>query len=882
MSSLLVLVAVPSTAVAEAPPQTPSNLKVEPVESEDSGHVVFSDKPTLGAIATDPDGDALNYTFELLDEASGAVRTFTVEGVPSGQEAETSVTGRIRNPGVFKFRARASDEKDSSNWSAWKQFAVDAPLAPMGLTPQSITKRIDPENPVLSGVVSRPSGRPVTAKFFLYDEARNPIGPRPYGEGVASSSESPRVSMRLPDDVIKEGKTYRWQMQACVQWVCNETLVEQQFTVPVTPPTPTTRTVTLGKDKLSLATGKSAADACSGKACPLNPDTQVHIGGSGTEALISLLKVDMRSLPAGARIVSAKLHLGTPSCAPNCPGDGSVVAHQVRSSLPDNPTGHDLLTSSLPKPVGESPLHDAKIDLGGLANHWQNSPGTATGLALTAKNTPAPVTFGANDVPKEMSITLEYLPASAPGKVSKISARAGDCGALAVWAPPEDLGAHAPAHASPPAERKVVEDYELQVLDFYRNIVRTVRVKNLRTVVTGLHNAKSYKFRVRARSAYGVGEWTESNVFTPAAVPGGMQRYLDGMSQYVLSREGLLEGKYRDAEHAVKANPQGSAFRAALYTDAGHLLATRAYGAAGKAAQISTKVKPADTLVSYSPEEMTVTVRTTLHGTTVYSNGHGTLAEKRVTNKFTRTGDFTFALPASEKSGSSVGGQSSLVQFMAAIGADGHITGSERINAYTTEQAKQLQGLGSGQSFPLDSVGGEKTEAKKRATRLGPIDNYNIGIWAANNAPTEEHEYPQDCTNFISKAIHYGGGAKEIDGDRKSDEAWWQNRRVRVLWHKDSFTWAAVVNHHRHFNGQGRVYWEQSYNEVSVGDTMYWENKGKKILTHASIVSEVTGSDQYGIYYAQHNSPHHDTYKPLWQGLASGSYSKVGFAYVLW
>ncbi|WP_169806870.1 amidase domain-containing protein [Actinomadura macra] len=876
MSFLLVLVAIPGTAMAAGPPQTPVKLKAGPVEST-GGAVVFSDKPTLKATATDPDGDALNYAFELLDEATQAVHTFTAEKVPSGQEAKAVVTGNLRNPGVFKFRVRASDGASTSEWSGWKQFTVDAPLAPTELTPRGSTPRIDPENPVLSGVVSRPSGRPVTGKFFLYDEAGNPVEPRPYAEGIASSSESPRVSLRLPDNFVKEGKTYRWRLQACVEWVCNETFGDKRFTVPATPSAPTPQTVTLGKDKLSIATGRSAADACSGKPCPLDPGSQVRVGGSGAEELISLVKVNMAALPARARIVSAKLNLGTPSCAPGCPGAGKVAAHQVKASLPDNPTGHDVLASSLPDPVGESALDDARIDLGGLANIWQNNPSTAASLALTAKNAADTVAFGADGAPEKMSVVLEYLAAGPPGKVPEISARAGEGGALAVWAPPDDLGAHAPE------EQKVVQDYELQVLDTYDTPERTIRVKDLRAVVTGLNNTKSYKFRVRARTAYGVGEWAESKVFTPAAVPGGQQRYLDGMRQYALSREGLLEGKYSDAEQAVSTSSQGGTFRSVLYTEAEQLLATRAYGAAGNAAQVSTQMNPVDTLVSYSPNEQTVTVRTTLRGTTVYANDYGTGAEKRVTNTFVRTGDFTFTLPPSDKLGSTADASPTLVQSVAALGADGPIIGIERVNAYTAEQARQLQGLGKDQSFPLNSTGGKVSETKKRvAARLWPVNNRNIGVWAAEKAPTEEHEYGQDCTNFISKAIRHGGGAEEVDGDRESDKAWWENRKVKLFWRKDSYTWAAVVNNHRHFSSQGRVYWEKTYDEVTVGDSMYWESKAKKTLTHASIVSQVTAPSQYGIYYAQHNSPNHDTYKPLWQGLAPGNYSALGFAFVLW
>lgn len=77
-----------------------------------------------------------------------------------------------------------------------------------------------------------------------------------------------------------------------------------------------------------------------------------------------------------------------------------------------------------------------------------------------------------------------------------------------------------------------------------------------------------------------------------------------------------------------------------------------------------------------------------------------------------------------------------------------------------------------------------------------------------------------------------------------------------------------------------RVYWEQNYDEVSVGDSMYWSRPNIG-LVHMSVVSKKTSSDPYGIYYAQHNSPYASTYKPLWQGMQHG-YDHVGFAWLIW
>ncbi|MER6830146.1 LamG-like jellyroll fold domain-containing protein [Streptosporangium sp. NPDC000563] len=135
----------------------------------------------------------------------------TNANLPSGQAA--SITYDVSNVDSFKFSVRAcinGATPMTCSESPYYRITTDAPYVPT----DAETGMADPTRPILSGMVNRPSGGPVTAKYFLYDNAGTPIGSSPLGARTVNGGE--RASFQVAENTVQAGRTYKWQMQACV------------------------------------------------------------------------------------------------------------------------------------------------------------------------------------------------------------------------------------------------------------------------------------------------------------------------------------------------------------------------------------------------------------------------------------------------------------------------------------------------------------------------------------------------------------------------------------------------------------------------------------------------------------------------------------------
>lgn len=140
----------------------------------------------------------------------GAPNTSTHTNVPSGQVIDK--TFPMDNPASFKFvvkACRTGVTPPSCNESPAYRITSDAPLLPT----DTETGMADPAQPILSGMVNRPSGGPVTAKYYLYDNNGTPVGSAPLGTRTVNGGE--RASFQLPTNTVQSGTTYKWQMVAC-------------------------------------------------------------------------------------------------------------------------------------------------------------------------------------------------------------------------------------------------------------------------------------------------------------------------------------------------------------------------------------------------------------------------------------------------------------------------------------------------------------------------------------------------------------------------------------------------------------------------------------------------------------------------------------------
>ncbi|MEV4899459.1 LamG domain-containing protein, partial [Nonomuraea sp. NPDC055795] len=222
-------------------------------------------------------------TGEEIRALVGVPSTTTHNNIPSGQVLDKVFT--LDNPASFKFvvkACRTGVTPPSCNESPAYRITSDAPMLPS----DTETGMADPAQPILSGMLNRPSGGPVTAKYYLYDNAGTPIGAAPLGSRTVSGGE--RASFQIPANTVQPGTTYKWQMTACASSqdgtgeVCTSKTAPVSFTTPGTPPPPPVENVknlTLGKDSFVIKTAKTDPTACNGAPCTVTGDTVMRIGG---------------------------------------------------------------------------------------------------------------------------------------------------------------------------------------------------------------------------------------------------------------------------------------------------------------------------------------------------------------------------------------------------------------------------------------------------------------------------------------------------------------------------------------------------------------------------------------------------------------------------
>ncbi|MGI5171431.1 fibronectin type III domain-containing protein [Spirillospora sp. CA-253888] len=857
-------------------PTTPATLGASPAGSVSAvATTVTSATPRLTATASSPDGAALTYTFQIENEKTpGKTTTLQAKNVPSGQPAGVT-TAALQNPGVYRFRVQADNAGALSAWSGWKRIVVDAAHVPAGLT----ANVDDPAAPVLSGAVSRPSGNEVTSNFFLYDSAGKPIGPSPLGTGTVASEQ--RVSLRVPEGLVKPGTTYTWQLQACVEKVCAAKSPLTTLKIPVSEdePRPATQSITLSADKISVWNTSASATACEGKPCPLAQSSTVTVGGAERT---SLVKVDLSALPAGARVDSAVLNLGRPVGGVQPPAGLKLAAHQPLIEVPAGATGAELNEMVFDEVLTQTAADDARIDLSVPAQDWVEQPDHNDGLLLKSAAAGPELTYGA-DAP--LTVTVDYVPAGLPSAPREFTARGGESGALLAWSGPEDVGTANVRSSGQDEEAPVaITGYEVQILDAGGHVLATRQTQDKTMIVNALANGTTYRFQVRARNAQGTGPWAQTGTVTVAQVPGGAARYLTAVEQYVSGREAIMEAKADSGEGGEDgtAAPATASFDALLQSQQNDLVATREFGASKKAAQLSNDIKMTQALAVHLPEQNRVVLHAKLEGHIVYGNEIGTPEESQTTSDYHDMSEYIFQLPdppvqvsRSQTRVMSTAELPTLTETYQGSATDPKSADLGQINAYTAEEQAKLEAA---DPMPVPTMeeappasGAPQSRATLRVNRGG------IAQWAKRNVGVR-WDYGTDCANFVSKAMRWGGGVRPIYGSNRKDNRYWFTKRVgRNNTLVNSYSWSAVVNHLDHFNSRRKgLTWRATYPQVTVGDIMYFK-RGSNVHSHMAILTRKTGNKPWNLYYTHHGKgPMVD--KPVWTTMKQDSSLHIGYA----
>ncbi|MFD0723115.1 amidase domain-containing protein [Streptomyces globosus] len=115
---------------------------------------------------------------------------------------------------------------------------------------------------------------------------------------------------------------------------------------------------------------------------------------------------------------------------------------------------------------------------------------------------------------------------------------------------------------------------------------------------------------------------------------------------------------------------------------------------------------------------------------------------------------------------------------------------------------------------------------------------------ASEPAPTPAN----DCANFVSKSLYYGGGMKMRDWAFFQDRAWWK-KNTWTSWKKNSYTWSAAQNLFVHmFNYRQPGYVNRSY-DLRPGDILFFQYRGDRVYNHTAVVRGIQGGT---VKIAQH------------------------------
>ncbi|MFC4534789.1 LamG-like jellyroll fold domain-containing protein [Sphaerisporangium dianthi] len=461
--------------------------------------------------------------------------------IPSGQPV--TKTYDLGNVNTYRFKVTAclnAVTPATCSQSPYYRITTDAPYPPSDLQ----TGLSDETRPILSGIVSRPSGDSVTAKFYLADGAGNPVGTSPLGEVIAAGGT--RASLRIPEGMVEPGHDYTWQMQACAEDVCTPKSAVVSFTTPgqATDPVETVHEVTLTRDNFVIKTAKVDSTACNNAPCPLTDSGTVQVGGSGTDKLVSVLNIKLDQLPDGVAISEAILKLGSATCPDSpCTGTTTVTAAPLKSEVTSETKGPDLL-GDVDDVTFSLPVSAPQADIAGTEYAW---------LLLTS-DTAERVIFGDAGAPENISLVIKYLPPTPPSKVLNLVAAAGDSGATASWGWPESNGSSA-----------MVDGFDVEVLNPDGTVKQTSDSPGATVSIDGLANGLTYTIRVRARTRIGAGAWEVTSVvpraLTPPASPPSPGKpcdtagYGNAIHDFYTTQDSVLEGESID----VWAVPAGAA-----------------------------------------------------------------------------------------------------------------------------------------------------------------------------------------------------------------------------------------------------------------------------------------------------------------------------------
>ncbi|MBO1416961.1 DNRLRE domain-containing protein [Streptomyces sp. FH025] len=771
--------------------------------------------PVLRDTFVDPDGDKVTGTFQLVDAISGAqVGNVNVSGyVASGTPAEVTVpAGLLQYGHTYRFRTSPYDGMHYNlGWSAWSTFSVsplpDVPSKLQTGAQQTLT-------PVLSALVTNPNQGRIRTEFVLKGKNGQPL---PTSITPAWAESGTRASVQVPDGAVTDGGDYTWAVRACAAVGCSAWTADQPLAVRVQAPPvqPAPTTVVLTGAALADASVATDGGGCGAGACPAADPAELRIGTMPDgSSWTSWLKPDLSGVPAGSRVIGGKLALTRSDCAAGTAGcdETAVDVFQLGSAWAPGQDGAALTAAA----GAESYASAAKLpetDLAALVGSWIEK-GEAYGLALrppagwtgTARYSSAT----AADPAKRPKLTLDYLAPTAPGAAEQVAAVGGDGALVVTWNAPADRGSVGEV------------GYTVRVETSAGVPVQEVTTGDLRASFTGLDNARSYRAVVTARNGYGAAAPVASAVVQGTPTAGGPDQYRGYVQEYLDARNKIKMKAGFTAPDAAAEAAHGTVFVDLLATQEASLVANREALATQNQLYTAAAVSLTDVVVDQQTAGKVVVRATVKDSVMIRSGGVDSPSESVGAKRF----EFT------------VGTAAVLVSEADDLAAQQQLSSSAAAQAQVeVADAAQPDPADAQKAVPLDANGFPVQPAQSAAGAVQAGYNYNgTADWARRNVNIG-WDFSQDCTNFVSKALYYGGGMRPRYGFKTWDSAWWTNDYWLFGWHKNrSYTWAGAANLHRHLLNYRYSTWLRWTSEARPGDVVFFKWRDEPRINHAAVV----------------------------------------------
>jgi len=828
-------------------PNRPSGMALAPCSSACADPMLANSvTPSLSAAFADVDSSSLRADFQVwTDQTDGSaqVASTSVNGIAAGATATWLVPpSTLDNSRRYKFRVRAWDGTVFGPWSVWTHFTTDVPSSPTSLIVDT-----SGTSPALSGVVSIPSGTPVTAHFFVTQAGAPVTGA--YDVTVETPSGS-RAAFAIPDGTLQSGTSYDWYMTACEGAACSSPTATQAFQAGSSGSGGTGVTqVVIPAPSIDDLTFAADAAGCSGSPCPLVRDDRLRVGYDGSNKWRGYLHFDTSAVPTDSEVQSATLALGAAGCLAAC-SNYTVDLHRMLTQVASTDTGADA-AQRIDADVETSFSSDAAtIDVTSLVQDWLSSGEVNPGIALTLTNestATSGVWFNSSrSAASHPVLTITYRTPRPPSTPTTLTASPGDRGAVLTWSAPDDAGA-----------ASAVPSYIVHVYDSAGNQVQSLTADDAQAVVTGLTDGVVYSFDVTASTTYGASSPASRVTFTPATISQSSS-YKAAAEDYVRARENLLAGASTSVNAAASASPYGNAF-------VGKLQAELPTINRGKSIVQSAGIYFTAPAVTFSDELVALS-----------SNGTPTMY---LTMTSQRTEDFPNGTTAPSQfsdseaisfSGSTVSTASgtALRPVLSRAGEAAVLAKKATTDYVTTGPGMQpvadsgTAALVDAQSLPVDGTSSaESVLATQSSYNNYPADLSGITTYALNHAYSSNYGSGDDCTRFASYSLHFGGSEPYISThfwNRADDHKWYHSSYFGYSpW--NTYSWGGAYNLYHNMQLTGRGRFVRYFSHVHPGYLLSFELFGDGHIDHTAIASKVfvigmIGTSKiYDIEWAQHS-----------------------------